>query len=350
MSELTKQSQKGGAESTNVQAKEVVIHQHSLSYEDVKNIALDVFKNNFEHLSAVARETARARAEEITDQFLQRLEEKNKEGIKRAETPQFQMSLLTVQREYVRTGDRELGALLVDLLVDITKGNQRDVLQIVLEECLTVAPKLTIAQIASLAVIFAVRYCRRLDTVSPERLAEFFSRTLKPFVSLASKSNTTYQHLEYSGCGTTGIGRLTVSRVLAETYTALFSRPFTKEEFEVAVPEPVPAGTVIPSKLESGKLQFGVISAEVLQEEYERLGIGSDTLQKVTGFWSMRRMNDSEIREKAIEWCPEMRALFELWDDSTMKHFTLTSVGIGVAHAAVRSRTGFDADLSVWIN
>src|SRR6266487_348877 len=349
MSNSVEQTQKGGSESTNVQAGQVVIHQHALSYQDVKNIALDVFKNNFEQLSAVARETARARAEEITDKFLQQLEAKNKEGIKKAETPEFQMSLLTVQKEYVRTGDRELGALLVDLLVDITKGDQRDILQIVLEECLTVAPKLTIGQIASLAIIFAVRYCQRRDAISPEKLAEVFSETVNPFVSVASKSITTFQHLEYSGCGTAGIGEIKLSEVLAMTYAAVFSRPFKKEEFEAAVPEAVPDGTLIPSTLESGKWQFGVNSTENLEEAYKRLGIGNETLKKAIQFWSTRRIGESEIREKAIEWYPEMRALFDLWDESRMKHFTLTSVGIGIAHAAVRSRTGFDADLSVWI-
>jgi len=33
-----------------------------------------------------------------------------------------------------------------------------------------------------------------------------------------------------------------------------------------------------------------------------------------------------------------------------MKQFTLTSVGIAIAHAAIRSRVGVDFDLSISIN
>src|SRR5437763_2929108 len=116
VNELVEQKQKSGDDSTNVQVGHVIIHQHGLTIKDVKEIALDLFRNNFEELSRVATSTARTRAEEITDEFLNQLRARNPSGVTKAETPQFQLDLLTVQKEYVRTGDKDLGKLLVDLL------------------------------------------------------------------------------------------------------------------------------------------------------------------------------------------------------------------------------------------
>jgi hypothetical protein len=138
---LNKDQKQNVAEgSTAIQAgRDIIIT--GLNYNDVKNIALDVFKANFYELAGVAKEVARDRAEEITEAFLLKLKQENPDGFKKSDDPDFQYALFTVQKEYARNGDKELGDLLVDLLVDRSKQDQRDILQIVLNESLLTAPK-----------------------------------------------------------------------------------------------------------------------------------------------------------------------------------------------------------------
>ena len=127
------QSQEVSEGATAVQAGgNVVITQVGLSYSDVRDVALDVFRSNFYQLAAPAMETAKARAQEITDDFLKKLQQEYPDGFKKGQDPDFQHALFTVQKDYARTGDKDLGDLLVDLLVDRSKQDQRDILQIVL--------------------------------------------------------------------------------------------------------------------------------------------------------------------------------------------------------------------------
>jgi hypothetical protein len=41
---------------------------------------------------------------------------------------------------------------------------------------------------------------------------------------------------------------------------------------------------------------------------------------------------------------------FDTWDGSEMNQFTLTSVGIAIAHANIKRLVGEFANLSMWIN
>jgi hypothetical protein len=70
------QKQESGDDSTNLQAQSIVVNQ-GISYSDAKDIALDVYKSNFLQLSQDAAQVARERAEEITDNFLDKLKNEN---------------------------------------------------------------------------------------------------------------------------------------------------------------------------------------------------------------------------------------------------------------------------------
>src|SRR6185436_5811113 len=113
-------------------AGNLTVTKTGLTYAEVRDVALDVFRSNFYHLSAVAKETAETRAGEITEQFLLKLQKEFPAGLEKSKDPDFQYALFTVQKEYARNGDKDLGELLVDLLVDRSKQEQRDILQIVL--------------------------------------------------------------------------------------------------------------------------------------------------------------------------------------------------------------------------
>jgi len=162
------QEQTGGDHSVNIQAGAII--QHGLSATEVRQIALDVYRANFERLSGIAAEVATARAEHLVERFLSELQVQNPDGLNQANDPDMQIALLTAEREYARSGSADLADVLVDLLVERTKESGQTLRQIVLNESIGVVSKLTKGQLAALSVLFCLidaRYMELNTTLTP---------------------------------------------------------------------------------------------------------------------------------------------------------------------------------------
>ena len=102
---------------------------------------------------------------------------------------------------------------LLDLLVDRSKHDQRDILQIVLNESIVTAPKLTENQLAVLAVLFLFKYTQNFGVGNLERFGSYLDLHLQPFAGLLVKNAACYQHLEFAGCGATSLGQICLRRL-----------------------------------------------------------------------------------------------------------------------------------------
>lgn len=346
------QTQDVGDGATAIQAGgNVTVNNTGLTYSQVRDVALDVFRANFYELAGMAKETARARAEEVTEEFLKKLEKENPAGLSKSEDPDFQYALFTVQKEYARNGDRDLGDLLVDLLVDRSKHDQRDVLQIVLNECLVTAPKLTDTHLATLAAIFLLKYTQNHRVGDHQTFGEYLDKHLLPFVSKLTKSHSCFQHLEFSGCGSDGLAGHTLEGILGTTYQGQFLKGF--DETEIAnrsVSVGVDTRFFIPCLNDPTKLQVRANSKEVLEPYLDRQGVSADDKPKILQLFDLGKMSDAEIKEKVIAIRPYMADVFETWTNSSLQTFTLTSVGIAIGHANIKRLVGEFADLAIWIN
>lgn len=347
---MNKQSQKGGDNTTNIQAGELTVIQ-GLTYPEIRQVALDVFRANFYKLAGKAREIATERAEQITEEFLQKLQKENPKGFEKSEDPDFQYALFTVQKEYARNGDADLGDLLVDLLVDRSKQDQRDILQIVLNESLNVAPKLTKDQLAVLAITFLFKYTQNYGLGNHDLLGEYFDKMVKPFAKLIVKNQACYQHLEFSSCGSISIGSISLQKILGTTYQGLFLKGFDSEEIqnkEISIGQD--QRLFIPCLNDNDKIQVRANSLEILEKYMNEQAIPEDDKPKIIALFNKNKMNENEIKEKCIAIRPYMEGVFDVWSESSMKNFSLTSVGIAIGHANIKRLAGEFANLSIWIN
>jgi len=346
------QEQNVAQRSTAIQAGgNVTITKTGLTYAEVRDVALDVFRANFYELAGVAKETAKARAEEITEEFLSKLQKEHPAGLEKSHDPDFQYALFTVQKEYARNGDKDLGDLLVDLLVDRSKQEQRNILQIVLNESLSTAPKLTENQLAVLAVIFLFRYTQNLGVGNHQMLAEYLDKHVAPFASKVVKNMACYQHLEFSGCGAIGLGTTSLEFILGTTYQGQFLKGFDEKEItDRGVSIGLDPRFFIPCLNDSSKVQVRANSKELLDKASEAHAITAEDRAKISALFDVGKMNDTEIKDKCIEIRPYMSGLFETWSGSAMKNLTLTSVGIAIGHANIKRLVGEFSDLSIWIN
>ncbi|PAW27939.1 hypothetical protein BKC07_16225 [Peribacillus simplex] len=348
-----KQEQHGGDHSTNVQAgNDVNLHQNNygLSYNEVKEVALDVFELNFSKLSLAAQEVAKERAEEITNAFLNQLQEKAPEALDTMKEPDMQYALLMAQKEYVRSGDKNLSEVLVDILVERSKIQERSLLQVVLNESLEVVPKLTNGQLNILSLIFIVKYTVNQTVNSFDSLKSFLNNMIAPFMDGLTKRHSHFQHLEYSGCGSIGMGGDNFASVFIDRYAGLFSKGFSLEEVNSVFDEDAPARILLISCLHDSSLfQFNAISEEVLEKDITSLSLSKEQIAQIKSLHTNSLMSNEEAGNFLVELCPEINAIMDIWSDSSMKNMTLTSVGVALAHANIRRKTNKELDLSNWI-
>lgn len=346
------QNQEANSGATAIQAGgNISVINVGLSASEARAIALDVAKATFYELSGAAKEIASVRVEEITEKVIEKLEREFPEGLQKAKDPDFQYALFTVQKQYARNGDKDLGDLLVDLLVDRSKQDQRDILQIVLNESLETAPKLTEAQLCNLATIFFFRYTQNQSIGNHQMLGDSFDRNVLPFSSTLTKSEASFQHLEFAGCGAVQVTEISLEELFARTYPGLFLKGFEVSEFESrTISIGIDPRFFIQCLNDPSKLQVRANNKEILENNFVACGTPQEDRQKITELFDIGMMNHLEIRQKCVEIRPYMESVFDTWSNSKMGSFTLTSVGIAIGHANIKRLVGEFAKLSIWIN
>lgn len=189
-----------GDESTNVQGGNVlVIQQSGLNYDQVRQVAMDIFKNNFYDLGEKASELAKKRAEEITNKYIEELHKNSLSSLQNTQDPDVRYSLYEIQKSYARHGNTEKANLLVDLLVKRTLIEQHSFETIVLNEALKTVSKLTAEQINIMSLIFIVRDIYLRDNPPFEFYYETFFDKYLDIIDIP-QGRMFYEHLIYSGC------------------------------------------------------------------------------------------------------------------------------------------------------
>jgi hypothetical protein len=345
---LREQGQQGGDESTNVQAGRDLILHVGLTVEEVRTIALDLFRANFLELRGVAQEVAAARAEKITLDYIAELQKRLPRAIESSADPDMQRAIFNAQREYACSGDEDLEQVLVDLLVDRAGQTERGIETMVLNEAIVAAPKLSADQRAAIAASFIVRYSRY---VGPPSLDVYYELHVRRNMGALSEGvpvkSSAYQHIEYVGAGSVGIGELTLEQAMSAA-AGFFTKGVPREQIpEQLRPYADDARVFMPSLRDSSHLQL----TAMYEDDVDPLAllIGEPGVAGIMRNLLQNRMTGPEINAEVIERVPEMEALFAAWNGSSLKNLRLTTVGIAIGHGYWRRVTGVTAPLSGWL-
>jgi hypothetical protein len=348
-----KQSQEGGDASVNIQAQgDITLGPN---YLEVRQIAIDVYRANMLELREVAAEIARERAESFLDTFLRKAAEDGQTEIPEGSSPDFQYALFSAQRDYARSGDEDVGELLVQLLVDRARVEQRDLQQIVLNESLTVASKLTLDQLDALSLILILKHGGLPRVESLDEFHLVLDDLLLPFVAGASDRQSAYQHLEYVGCVVTHAFEMPAHTPFIERYPGLFTKGFPPSFSNLELPEAqkallsIPARHKVPDRPDLKLVRINATDDEAEDELIERVGVDPGSVPRLKQLQKENLLRLEEVREYLIDARSEMAWYFDIWDETPMKSKTLTSVGIAIAHANIKKRTGRDLNLSIWM-
>lgn len=191
-----KQTQRSGANSRNIQVDTI---NYGIGFADARDIALQTFRENFYELSETAKRIATERAEELVSSFLGKLERESPELLIKIEDPDIQYSVVNAQMQYARNGQKQNLDLLTDLLVKRFQVEDGSLKGIVLNESIAVMTKLTLNQIKFTTALFIVKHCK-FDGV--EILIDYLRLILVDDLKKYHDEDAFFDHLISAGVAT----------------------------------------------------------------------------------------------------------------------------------------------------
>lgn len=328
----------------------VISSQPEISIDDVKEAAVAVFESNYLILSQKAAKIASERAKELVEKFLVELEKRNPESLQNMENPAEQAALFTAQKEYAKSGDKDLAEVLVDILVDRISISERTLKQIVLDESLNVISKLTNDQLDTLTIVFMLKYSFSEVILDLETLEEYLEKYLRPFIDSLSTEDSLYQHLEYCGCSNHQDKTTRIETIFDTNYGGLFSEGFALEDFDMHVTsEPKYKEYLKKCLHNNNRWQLDFINVAKIEKQLQLEKTPYPIMYKMTSYFHATKMSALNISNYLINKGEYMRRLFEIWNNSNMESLALTSVGIALAQANFRRKTGVTIELERWI-
>jgi hypothetical protein len=160
-----------------------------------------------------------------------------------------------------------------------------------------------------------------------------------------------YQHMEYVGVGSVGFSEENFGVRLLAGIEGLYHNGFAKGDIDPALlAELVKATLIMPAFHDPQRLQLAVASRQDLDRLLEERGLAHRLLE-IQPFFDNGTRPSGNVTIELIEKLPELAPLKDAWesDQTGMRQFTLTSVGIALGHAYFTRMTGDTSKLSIWL-
>jgi len=299
----------------------------------------------------IAKETARGRAEELGNLIIEKLgssEDVRKEVL---ENPDFHYALVHAGHEYVRSGDEHVAEILADLIATRSKVSGRNRLTLSLNDALSKAAILTENEFAVLSFIFLVRETRQLNLSNWEKFVEFHRRVLPPFIASLPEHNTSLRYLVGHGCAVQSIASTNLGDLFKSHYPGFFSRGINDEQILKKVDaEQLEKGALFIRCLNDGeKWQLNALNEEAWQERASENGLTEEQTHWLWQQFQGSLINSTDVIERISQDLPEIKDAERLWNETLLKHITLTTIGVAIGHANAQRVANLDGDLSIWI-
>lgn len=346
--------QQGGDGSNNIQVNGNM--NVGVSYESARQIALDVFKANFYDFTEKAAQKAMERAEEMTEKLVNEFFDKIPHLSHKLEEPSIQSSMFNAQKEYAKTGDKELEGQLLDLLINRIDSEERSLKQIVLDEAILVLPKLTKEHVNILTLILSAVHLNHPDVRNIHHLKDLINNRVLCFYPEKFSKGSFITHLQSSGCCvilSEGATYKPLEELYRERFKGLLNKGFSEQEFreKVDMDEYLPKykSLLVRCLQNPIAVQFNAINDEVLSSEIEKFGFGNKA-EEIKKLFDETTMSVEEVRQFFISANPRSEKLFKDWKETDMKSMSLTPVGYAIAIMNFNKHTGLNVPLQVFLD
>ena len=344
--------QKGGDESTNIQVGGNV--QFGITYDDARQISLDVFKANFYELSEKAANKALERAEEITGKFIERFLSDEQQDKTKLEEPGVQSSLFEAQKAFAKTGDQNLEQRLLDILLARTQATERSLRQIILDEAILILPKLTENEVMLLSFCVSSSQVRYSGINSVQAFDNYINEA---WVNFYPDNITTSEatHLQYCGCYTLPmlngpVAFYSLGEYLSQGYKGLLTHGFTEVEFVKAtngMKIDNLGDFIIKNPRNSNVFQFNALHDHDFNNEISKLKLGANE-QLLKALWNKSAMTKEQIHDLIIKINPRAKRMIDTYNKTAVPCFQLRPVGYAIAVSNINQKLGFNLDFMAY--
>ncbi|MEV0360298.1 LPO_1073/Vpar_1526 family protein [Nocardia sp. NPDC050697] len=333
-----RQGQAGGDYSRQIQAAQNVYINEGIRPDEVVQICTESMRSEFEKFSLTARTMVDERAREFLENYMIRQAEAAPQHASAMQQPYMQRAVQTAQIEYVSAGDPDLGAVLVDLLVDLSKQENRSMYGTSLQAALEIAPKLTSEQMNALTVVDRI-HSKIFVWPSPAEMHEAIRREVVPFLDYLPQSILDYSHMVGHGvCWMTDGGNLSVETMFLEKYPGLFTRGFERHELPPDFPEV--GGLLQPALRDPKRLQISVFSSRHLTQALEMnvVGLTPEQGEAVRRAQGLNIFSVEEVLKELMSENRQMAHLASYWKRTKISRIELSTTGLIIAEANLRSK------------
>ncbi len=216
-------------QSTIVQAKGD-INFNGITAETAMEICKYVVKAEFAVYTQDARVEAEKRLSDISEKTIERITSLKEDLLYRFKEPAIQLVLNETFKNYIVSGDEELGENLIDLLIERLNAQERTTEQSVIDEARNILPKLSSNTVSLLAIIV---FSKLIFPYNRKQYDDLLLKLAPLTEKLKNINSLDIAHLKQVGCGY-GISAFHVTESLEKhllsDYDLFFRRNISLDE------------------------------------------------------------------------------------------------------------------------
>ena len=343
----TKKIQTSGNDSINIQAENV--HYNGLTESQVREISREVIHQELNRFARKAKRDAEMRFSAFTDGFLEAVHRFNPEGIRSFQSVDFQYVWSRALLCYIRRSEPDLQQVLYNLLLEKIRKERSSILDIVINEAIDTAARVTTKQLSILSLVLFIRHTYHEGIVSRRGFHEFIRSTICPLIGELPDSHSAYEHLVYAGCVGYGTFGPELHEYFENEFPGFVTWGFRAKEIGDEILEKLMAKGIAersyhdPAFFELRARDFATLKK--IANEADDPDILYDELERVM---LLRRFDKWETERYLVSIDPRIKALIERWSRTSLRAMTLTTVGIVLAHANLR-RYSQVPDVTAWL-
>lgn len=209
---------------------QIHIHQ-GMNSDEVRALCLDLVQKELALYKQQASDESMRRFNLLMEKFLDLLAEMNELKRQKLQEPAIQFAINETFKEYIKSGNEELGDDLMDLMIERMEVDEHTTKQLLIDEARQILPKLSVSTISLICIItFSQLIIPRDNVVFIEMLHK-----LSPILSrLEGLSGFDVAYLEQVRCGQSlsifDSGKNFEQRMLS-SYNLLFLHPISIDQF-----------------------------------------------------------------------------------------------------------------------
>ena len=347
-------SQKSGDDSTNIQAGRDIILANTVALYSIEEVAKQLLNSVFGELPSETKEKIESNQKsyfQALSDNLERIVKQNEELKEVVESPDFQYISKKASVSASRSSSVELHKNLSLLIVKRINCNNEDLKRIVYDEAILTADKLTLDQLKIITLSYLLGRTSYQKIVSWETFKDYLNTHIKPFLDFKN-TDAEFEHIEYTGCGSLGLGMISwdLVNIFRENQSFLFFNLIEKNEIEGLELADEIKRNVFALDAKENKYFIGSRNKTVLEKYLKENNVLQETIDKLIAIYQNHIKNNEEIKKKIIEETDIGKKLMDLWEKSGLNRLSLTSVGIAIAISYFEQIVDEKINIDLWIN